>query len=143
MYPKVNAKLREEILEHVGPSRRPTYDDIRDMKYLRAVINGRLSAVLLRNAFLTLLRDHAALPLRVSPSVSIRTRLNSPTALSMSGNTPHADLMMWFSSFVCRECINATTWPSPNPNEKPIYIPAGTQYVPSLHNLTWTENLHF
>lgn len=26
----------------MGPSARPTYDNIRDMKYLRAVINGEL-----------------------------------------------------------------------------------------------------
>ncbi|KAJ7459777.1 cytochrome P450 [Mycena latifolia] len=78
MYPKVNLRLREEVLQHVGPSRRPTYDDIRDMKYLRAVINEAM---------------------RLYPSVP----------------------------FNVRESINATTWPSPNPNEKPIYIPAGTQ----------------
>jgi hypothetical protein len=28
-----------------------------------------------------------------------------------------------------RECIQATTWPSPDPNEKPIYIPAGAKSV--------------
>lgn len=39
-YPEVLRRLREEILEEVGPSRRPDYDDIREMKYLRAVING-------------------------------------------------------------------------------------------------------
>ncbi|KAJ7626690.1 cytochrome P450 monooxygenase pc-1 [Mycena polygramma] len=78
MYPDVNRRLREEILEHVGPTRRPTYDDIRDMKFLRAVINETM---------------------RLYPSVP----------------------------FNVRECINATTWPSPTPNEKPIYIPAGAQ----------------
>lgn len=26
----------------VGPSQRPTYDDIREMKYLRAFLNGAL-----------------------------------------------------------------------------------------------------
>ncbi|KAJ7780558.1 cytochrome P450 [Mycena maculata] len=78
MYPEVNARLREEILQHVGPSRRPTYDDIRDMKFLRAVINETM---------------------RLYPSVP----------------------------FNVRESINSTTWPSPNPGEKPIYIPAGTQ----------------
>lgn len=41
MYPAVMTRLREEILAKVGPSRRPDYDDIRDMKYLRAVINGK------------------------------------------------------------------------------------------------------
>ncbi|KAI0703355.1 cytochrome P450 [Cerioporus squamosus] len=35
-------RLREEILDVVGPTRRPTYDDIRNMKYLRAVINETL-----------------------------------------------------------------------------------------------------
>ncbi|OBZ76403.1 hypothetical protein A0H81_03439 [Grifola frondosa] len=42
MYPDVLKRLREEILLHVGPTRRPTYDDIRGMKYLRAVLNETL-----------------------------------------------------------------------------------------------------
>ncbi|KAK7046126.1 hypothetical protein VNI00_007129 [Paramarasmius palmivorus] len=40
MYPDVTIRLREEILEKVGSNRRPTYEDIREMKYLRAVINA-------------------------------------------------------------------------------------------------------
>lgn len=40
-YPAVCTRLREEILAKVGSTRRPDYDDIRDMKYLRAVINGK------------------------------------------------------------------------------------------------------
>ena len=43
-HPDVLKRLRQEILDHVGPTRRPTYDDIRDMKYLRAVLNGTSSA---------------------------------------------------------------------------------------------------
>lgn len=39
-YPDVLRRLREEILAKVGPTNRPTYDDIKDMKYLRAVLNG-------------------------------------------------------------------------------------------------------
>lgn len=42
-HPEVFRRLREEVLERVGSQRRPTYDDFRDMKYLRAVINGELS----------------------------------------------------------------------------------------------------
>jgi hypothetical protein len=34
-HPEVLTKLREEILRVVGPTERPTYDDFRDMKYLR------------------------------------------------------------------------------------------------------------
>jgi len=38
-------RLRQEVLTHVGPTSRPTFDDIRDMKYLRAVLNGKCSLV--------------------------------------------------------------------------------------------------
>lgn len=41
--PAVLARLRGEVLTKVGESARPTYDDIREMKYLRAVINGALN----------------------------------------------------------------------------------------------------
>ncbi|KDQ28725.1 hypothetical protein PLEOSDRAFT_27377 [Pleurotus ostreatus PC15] len=40
--PHVLKRVREEILDKVGPSRRPTHDDLRDMKYLRAFINETL-----------------------------------------------------------------------------------------------------
>ena len=38
--PQVLKRLRQEILDHVGPSARPTHEDLRDLKYLRATING-------------------------------------------------------------------------------------------------------
>lgn len=41
-HPEVLAKLRQEILEVVGPSERPTYQNIKDCRYLRAVINETL-----------------------------------------------------------------------------------------------------
>lgn len=41
MYPEIKQRLRAEILEKIGSSRRPTLEDIREMKYLRAVINGK------------------------------------------------------------------------------------------------------
>lgn len=40
--PHILKKLRQEILDTVGPSRRPTFEDIKGMKYLRAVINETL-----------------------------------------------------------------------------------------------------
>jgi hypothetical protein len=40
MHPDVLRRLREEVLEKVGSTRRPSYDDIREMKFLRAVLNG-------------------------------------------------------------------------------------------------------
>ncbi|KAI5888692.1 cytochrome P450 [Schizophyllum commune H4-8] len=38
-HPDITERLRAEILDKVGPTRRPTYEDIRDMKYLRAFLN--------------------------------------------------------------------------------------------------------
>ncbi|KAF6748591.1 cytochrome P450 monooxygenase pc-3 [Ephemerocybe angulata] len=40
--PDVLQRLRQEVLEKVGESRRPTFEDMKDMKYLRAVINETL-----------------------------------------------------------------------------------------------------
>jgi cytochrome P450 len=34
-YPQVVKKLREEIIEHVGLERPPTYSDLKNMKYLQ------------------------------------------------------------------------------------------------------------
>ena len=42
LHPEVFQRLRGEVLEVVGPTERPTYENIREMKYLRAVLNGRL-----------------------------------------------------------------------------------------------------
>ncbi|KAH8832509.1 cytochrome P450 [Flagelloscypha sp. PMI_526] len=41
-HPHIVTRLREEIMEIVGPSREPTIEDFRDMKYLRAVCNETL-----------------------------------------------------------------------------------------------------
>ena len=40
MHPEVAEKLRREILQVVGQNKVPTYEDIRELKYMRAVING-------------------------------------------------------------------------------------------------------
>ncbi|KAH9849997.1 cytochrome P450 monooxygenase pc-3 [Lenzites betulinus] len=42
LYPHVFQRLRAEVLEKVGPTHMPTFDDVRNMKYLRAVINETL-----------------------------------------------------------------------------------------------------
>ena len=40
LHPEVLQRLRDEVLEVVGPTERPTYENVREMKYLRAVLNG-------------------------------------------------------------------------------------------------------
>lgn len=41
MYPHVMTRLRQEVLDKVGLNGKPTMEAIKDMKYLRAVINGK------------------------------------------------------------------------------------------------------
>ncbi|KAJ8488066.1 hypothetical protein ONZ45_g14090 [Pleurotus djamor] len=41
-HPEVLKRVREEVLDKVGPTRRPTFEDMRDMKYLRAFVNETL-----------------------------------------------------------------------------------------------------
>ncbi|KAH6893965.1 cytochrome P450 monooxygenase pc-1 [Coprinopsis sp. MPI-PUGE-AT-0042] len=41
-HPEVMKRLRAEVLERVGPSRRPDFDDLKELKYLRAVLNETL-----------------------------------------------------------------------------------------------------
>ncbi|KAF9563331.1 cytochrome P450 monooxygenase pc-3 [Agrocybe pediades] len=38
-HPKIATRLRQEVIEVVGATGRPTYDNLRDMKYMRAFIN--------------------------------------------------------------------------------------------------------
>ncbi|KAG1740348.1 cytochrome P450 [Suillus lakei] len=41
-HPQVMHRLRQEILSKIGPSRRPTHEDMRALRYMRAVINETL-----------------------------------------------------------------------------------------------------
>ncbi|KXN83834.1 Cytochrome P450 52E2 [Leucoagaricus sp. SymC.cos] len=45
-HPEVLHKLQEEIMTVIRPERWPTYNDIWDMKYLWAVLNGRIYIIL-------------------------------------------------------------------------------------------------
>ncbi|KAF5326502.1 hypothetical protein D9611_000513 [Ephemerocybe angulata] len=41
-HPIVFQRLRSEILEKIGPNRRPSFEDLKELKYLRAVLNETL-----------------------------------------------------------------------------------------------------
>ncbi|KAK7422209.1 hypothetical protein QQX98_001732 [Neonectria punicea] len=41
-HPQVVAKLRAELLQTVGPTRTPTYEDLKNMPYLKAILNEAL-----------------------------------------------------------------------------------------------------
>jgi len=42
LQPKIVAKLRKEIIEHVGLERTPTYENLKNMKYLQHIMNETL-----------------------------------------------------------------------------------------------------
>ena len=39
-HPGIEQRLRQEIYDVVGQTGRPTYDQMREMKYMRAFLNG-------------------------------------------------------------------------------------------------------
>ena len=67
--PDIAARLREEILNQVGPTRRPDYDDIKEMKYVRAFINGKLLHRLSVSFAHSRIRGSTAVPTSVSTLV--------------------------------------------------------------------------
>jgi len=133
-HPDILSRLRAEVLENVGPSAVPTYDNIRNMKYLRAVINGVWSYILQSHygteCFCN--RNNEALPGRVSSSLDRFSSIYL-NLLSMLGSPFNAqyvpDFIVLFTIFMhlISESINEGVWPSPDPQQKPIYIPANTR----------------
>lgn len=78
MHPEFLTRLREEILSLVGPTRRPTYDDIKELKYLRAVLNGTYFHLLfLIVIFFIEFRNASPFPCRVSDSIGDSLFLSS------------------------------------------------------------------
>jgi hypothetical protein len=39
-HPDIERRLREEVFDKVGPSNIPMYENMREMRYLRAFLNG-------------------------------------------------------------------------------------------------------
>jgi hypothetical protein len=130
--PEVTARLREEIMTFVGPSDRPTYDNIKQMKYLRAVINGMVPKLYLER-FLILFKKPCAYSLPCRHRILLEYLfiltlfyLQSPFNIRYARSP---NLLSLHSPYVPRQSIKATTWPSPDPKEKPLYIPAGVSFV--------------
>ena len=54
-HPPVLQRLRAEILDVIGPVAAPNLEDVRQMRFLRAVINGTLPFLNLSQRFLSTL----------------------------------------------------------------------------------------
>lgn len=65
--PHVFTRLRNEVLNTLGPHGKVTAENLRAMKYLRAVLNGEFIAGFEASYADDDLRDVAVIPKRVSP----------------------------------------------------------------------------
>ncbi|KAF7353514.1 Cytochrome P450 [Mycena sanguinolenta] len=83
-HPEVLTKLREEIFRFVGPTTRPTYDNFRDMKYLRAVLNGEKYP---SNVYAFILPSYAIYSSIIYSPFNVRTALQ-PILFRSSNNGP-------------------------------------------------------
>jgi len=64
-HPDVFARLRNEVLEKLGPNGKVGPENLREMKYLRAVLNGKQSSCRSRSLPLPVVSE----TLRLYPSV--------------------------------------------------------------------------
>lgn len=129
------ARLREEIMAKIGPRNRPTYEAIRDMKYLRAVINGKFfHLVEWRDLIHRCSRNIEIIPRRVRTCIHQMGNL----LIFAAGHSIFGKNGMGFFRQVLTavsESVKATTLSSSDPSEKPYYVPAKTQYVTGQHRV--------
>ena len=72
-HPDVENRLRQEVFDKVGPTDRPTYDNMREMRFMRAFLNGNdyFFPETIHRDFLTIFRGAQTLPTCVSRSVLV------------------------------------------------------------------------
>ena len=118
--PQVLKKLRQEILDHIGPSVRPTHEDLRDLKYLRATINGTPSQGM-HNRVLSV--DRVFHQKRLDCSL----QCNNFRTLSAG---PRVYVRVYRPSNL-RYATQDAIWPAIRGGQ-PFFIPAGTRCVYSV-----------
>ena len=126
-HPVVLSRLRQEILEKIGPQRRPTYDDFRDMKFLKAVINGALCCWLPPCRLFIFETE----TLRLYPVVYVvlpsfyylsidQLLFQSFQCQAFNGHSSHLQSAL---ILLTRTSKNMTTWLNKTPGGKLLYIP--------------------
>ena len=101
-HPDVLRRLREEVLCAVGLDSLPTFDDIRQMTYLRAVLNGQSDGPLLpKSLLIDVYRNVASVPRSVSTILSGWSRLGLRLSRSQSSQSAEYE--------VCAGCAGCLT----------------------------------
>ncbi|KAH9483075.1 Cytochrome P450 monooxygenase 75 [Psilocybe cubensis] len=105
-HPDIAERLRNEILDIVGPTNRPSYDNLRDLKYLRAFLNGRsyFHNVYAYHLIMNFLHIEV---LRLYPPVPFNSRMSTEAAI----------------------------WTSRTPGSKPYYVPKNTRILYSIFHM--------
>lgn len=104
MHPPILTQLQREITDIIGPTERPGFEQIKEMKYLRAVINGE--SYKSRGTFVSLVIDGTIFDL---PKESLRLMPPVP--------------------FDVKTSVNSTVLVDPKTGVR-HYVPANTPYVP-------------
>ncbi|KAH8802503.1 cytochrome P450 [Xylogone sp. PMI_703] len=116
-HPDIYAKLRTEVLNTVGPTAMPTYTNLKDMKYLQAVINETVRIYPLPYNVRVALKD-TTLPRGGGPDGSLPVGIPAGTGVSFSTYNLHHNPDFY-----------------PSPEEDPDFPPM-EQFVPDRW-LTW------
>ena len=116
-HPDVLVRLRKEVLDTLGPSGKVSPKSLKEMKYLRAVLNGKPSVTTQRLSMLIFHRDTEA--------VSRPVRIN---IYHSSHNMAEENCSPW--NIRCSK--KGVVWPALD-GGKPIYIPGGT----AIYYLPW------
>lgn len=137
--PRIMMTLRKEIFDAVGPSKTvPTFEQIKEMKYLRAVAHGQSQST--TSNILIILAHTILESLRDSASPAIRSGVRESTYMMK--------LIWLLNTFFLihrniRNSVNDSVWTNPSTGVR-YFIPKNTRWVcpPSLVSLTTYYNVN-
>lgn len=118
-HPDILARLRNEVLKTVGPNGKVSPESLREMKYLRAVLDGKWFQMVRCSSNSVCRRDAEV----VSKRVRIAIRPHAYNWAKKNGHSP------W--NIRCSK--KGVVWPALD-GGKPIYVPGDTRiyYLPWL-----------
>jgi len=116
-HPNIFARVQKETFETLGPIGKVSLEDLRGMKYLRAVLNGKRFTRVRRSFILICRRDTKVVSKRVRVSVLSSFHIQVEE----------------YNPWNVRCFKKGAVWPGPANEGKPLYIPGGTL----IHYLSW------